>query len=402
MNIRDHPTGRQFPKPSEKPEFFAGSHAFKDLAATPDDPVNGWDLLVGDKPQMALNIVAFNDATLVSLVCSHMLMDAGGLQALLQNWSLVLAGRDSDVLPVLGATRDITHDIAEECIERNPGSRSSENDLNIASKRIIGIKMFIFIVRFLWELLWYGRSESRTIFMPKETIARLRREAVEEIVFSNGDVGNEKPFISEGDVLSAWTAKLVAASDPRRLPVSILNAVNLRYRVSSLQHAAAVYIQNLALCTFAFVSPGMIRSPLGLIALENRKHLTEQTTPLQIRAYLRTLIADSQKGIDAVLFGESNMLLIIITNWTKAKLTQAADFSAAVVRQGDVNETRRNALGQMIQVSVASAKQSFMSKNVMIIKGKDHGDNYWLEGCFPPRTWIEFEEEIARLSSAYQ
>ncbi|KAJ4138541.1 hypothetical protein NW768_002381 [Fusarium equiseti] len=393
MDINEHPTGRKFPKAGGNPAFHPGSQIFKDLATTPGDPMNGWDLLEGDKPQMSLNIVSFNDATLVSLVCSHMLMDAGGLQALLHNWSLVLAGRESEVVPVLGAWRDVVYEVAKDPVG------SQQEELNILSKRIVGWKMFIFIVRFLWELLWYGKPTYRTIFLPKATIDRLRREAQEEIAESQGPVEDEKLFISEGDVLSAWIARLVALSDSRHLPVSILNAVNLRFRFDSLKNATGVYIQNLALCIFAFISPSKIRGPLGPVALENRKYLTEQTTQPQIRACLRKFVEESKNGIDGMLFGEPNMLLIIITNWTKAYLTQAADFSAAVLKKGDSGVDRRNALGQMTQASVAPTKESFMSKNMMIIRGKDHEGNYWLEGAFLPKAWNKFEEEISRLSS---
>ncbi|RGP69586.1 chloramphenicol acetyltransferaselike domain [Fusarium sporotrichioides] len=398
MNIEDNPIGRKFPKAGEQPSLHAGGYEFKDLATSPDTPVNGWDLLVGDKPQMALNVVSFKNATLVTLVFSHMLMDAGGLQNLLQNWSLVLVGRESEVSPVLGARKDVTYAITEGCMEDHSEELVQE-ELKIAHKRIKGLKMFIFIVRFLWELLWYGKPESRTIFMPKTAISQLRREALEDLTLTKAYVGDKKPFISEGDVLSAWTAKMVASSDPRQLPVSILNAVNLRYRFDSMKHATGVYLQNLALCAFTFVSPSMVRGPLGPIALANREHLVEQTTNPQIRAYLRNAIAESQNGLEAILFGESNMLLIIITNWTKAELTQAADFSTAVLRVGDEGPMRKNVKGQMTQVSVAAAKESFMSKNVMIIKGKDLGGNYWLDGCFLPKAWVKFEEEIARLSN---
>ncbi|KAM0492309.1 hypothetical protein ACHAP8_009994 [Fusarium lateritium] len=398
MNIEDHPIGRNFPQAGEYPSLHPGGYEFKDLATAPDNPVNGWDLLVGDKPQMALNIVSFQNATLVTLVFSHMLMDAGGLQALLQNWSLVLAGRESEVSPVFGARKDVTNDIAEGRME-DPSDGFVQEELEVAPKRIKGFKMFVFVMRFLWELLWYGKPESRTIFLPKTAVSRLRQEALEDLTITEGFNGDEKPFISEGDVLSAWTAKMVASSDPLQLPVSILNAVNLRYRFDSMKHAKGVYLQNLALCEFTFVSPTMVRGPLGPIALANRKHLAQQTTKPQIRAYLRSAIAESQNGLDAILFGEPNMLLIIITNWTKAELTQAADFSTAVRRAGDESEKRKNAKGQMTQVSVAPAKESFMSKNVMMIKGKDHGGNCWLDGCFLPKAWVKFEEEIARLSA---
>ncbi|KAM0392037.1 hypothetical protein ACHAQC_006850 [Fusarium culmorum] len=398
MNIEDHPINRKLPRVREQPSVHTGGHELKELVTAPDNPVNGWDLLVGDKPQMALNIVSFKNRTLVTLVFSHMLMDAGGLQALLQNWSLVIAEREADASPVFGAQKDVTHEIAEGRIEDHSEVFVQE-ELKIAPKRIKGLKMFIFVLRFFWELLWYEKPESRTIFMPKATMSRLRREALDNLNTADGRVEDEKPFISEGDVLSAWIAKTVASSDSRQLPVSILNAVNLRYRFDSIKYATGGYLQNLSLCQFTFLSPSMVRGPLGPIALENRKHLTQQTTKPQIRAYLKSTIAESQSGLDAILFGESNMLLIIVTNWTKADLTQAADFSAAVLREGDGSLARKNARGYMTQIYVSSTKESFMSRNVMIVKGKDHGGNYWLDGCFLPKAWAKFEEQIARLTT---
>ncbi|KAF4457931.1 Chloramphenicol acetyltransferase-like domain protein [Fusarium austroafricanum] len=398
MKIEDHPLGKKFPKVAGKPSLHIGSHAFKEFAATSDDAVDGSDLLIGDKPQMSLNIVSFNDATLVSLVFCHTLMDAGGLQALLQNWSLVLAGRESEVSPVLVARDDIARAIAKGLVDdEDLGKSTQDEELKIAPKLLSGLQMLIFGIRFLWDLFWYGTAESRSIFLPKTTMDRLRREAMDEITASPSTTEVERPFISEGDVISAWTAKRVAESDSRQLPVSIINAVNLRYRFKSLTQSTGVYVQNLSLCAFTFVSAAAARGPLGPIALANRKHLVDQITQPQIRALLRTLIAETEKGKDVTLFGESNMRLVVISNWTKAELTQAADFSSAVVRQGEGHETRKNSLGQMTQVYPSMPKESIMSKNVMAIKGKDNEGNYWLDGRFATRTWLKFEDEIERL-----
>ncbi|KAF4951702.1 hypothetical protein FSARC_12853 [Fusarium sarcochroum] len=392
MNIDDHPVAKRFPKASTKPSIHPGDQEFKEFATTSDDAFNGSDLLFGDKPQMSLNVVSFKDATLVSLVWPHTLMDAEGLQALLQNWSLVLAGRENEVVPLLGARQDVTCDIAETPVDQ-------DEDLHIAHKRVSGFKLFVFGMRFLWDLFWHGKPQYRTIFMPKATIAKVRNQALQEMTATPNVVGNEKPFISEGDVISAWTARMVALSDPRQLPVSILNAANLRNRFELLTRSTGVYVQNLAIVVFAFVSPALIRGPLGPVALANRKHVVDQTTQPQLRALLQTLLSESRKGIEVVLFGEPKMLLVIITNWTKAYLTQAADFSSAVIRQGEATETRKNDLGQMTQVYLSAAKDSIMSKNVMIMKSKDNEGNYWLEGLFVPRTWVKIEEEIARLAS---
>ncbi|EKJ76987.1 hypothetical protein FPSE_02862 [Fusarium pseudograminearum CS3096] len=157
MNIEDHPINRKLPRVREQPSVHPRGHGLKELVTAPDNPVNGCDLLVGDKPQMALNIVSLKNETLVTLVFSHILMDAGALQALPQNWSVVIAGREADVSPVFGAQKDVTHDIAEGRMEDHSEGFVQER-LKIAPKRIKGFKMFIFVLRFLWELLWYEKS----------------------------------------------------------------------------------------------------------------------------------------------------------------------------------------------------------------------------------------------------
>ena len=98
-----------------------------------------------------------------------------------------------------------------------------------------------------------------------------------------------------------------------------------------------------------------------------------------------------------MLFGEPNILLIIMANQTKAYLTQAADLTAAVLKRGDTSTGRKNSIGQMTQASVGPTTERFTSKDMMIIKRNDHGGNYSLEGAFSPKAWEKFEEEISRL-----
>lgn len=166
------------------------------------------------------------------------------------------------------------------------------------------------------------------------------RQALEEATITTPPT-DEKPFVSEGDVLAAWTTRRIASSDPRKLPVTTLTTVNLRYRFKSLMQTTGVYTQNLASAAYTFLSPAMVRGPLGPIALANRQHLEAQTTEPQLRAIMRTVMAEKEKKDTTLLFGEPNMLLVLISNWTKAKIMQAADFSpgrAKGQRQGLINQ----------------------------------------------------------------
>ncbi|KAM5350602.1 hypothetical protein ACJ41O_007107 [Fusarium nematophilum] len=400
VKIDEHPVARRLPRATEKPSLHPGAHEFREFAVTPDDAATAYNLIKSDRPQLSLRIVSLSDATLVSLVWPHTLMDALGLQVLLHAWSLVVAGRESEVLPILGAREDVIYGAAAppEKSEEAAGEVEPEEELHIAPKRLQGLGLILFGLRFLWELFWQGTAQTRTVFLPREVVAKLRRRAMEEVASTPG-ASDEKPFLSEGDVLLGWTTRLIASSEPQHRPVTILLSVNLRFWMKALMQSTGVYAQNLAGASFAFLSPAMARGPVGPIALANRQHLKAQTTQPQLRALLRTVIADNQKGDATFLFGPPNMLLLIVSNWTRAQIYKAADFSAAVIRQGEATGTRRNPLGAMAQLIQSPVKQSMMTKNVMVVKGKDHDDNYWLEGHLLPRAWAKVEEEIEALAS---
>lgn len=147
-------------------------------------------------------------------------------------------------------------------------------------------------------------------------MAKLQDEAQSDLNGPDDDVGWEKPFISEGDVLTAWTLRAVATSLPQPRPVAALHALNARFRLSSLVQAPGVYIQNMAVAAFTSISPEVATGPLGPIALENRRHLMEQSTEPQVLAYLRELQREQKSGCDpaSMLYCDSNALLMPFTN----------------------------------------------------------------------------------------
>ncbi|KAL4911910.1 ankyrin repeat-containing domain protein [Aspergillus aurantiobrunneus] len=106
VDIEDHPLAKSLPKAMEAASVQPGPLVFRAFAAA-DDALATLDFFIyGDKPQMSLFITSFNDATLVSLSLPHTLMDVMGQQALLRAWSLVLAGQESEVPPLLNARED--------------------------------------------------------------------------------------------------------------------------------------------------------------------------------------------------------------------------------------------------------------------------------------------------------
>jgi hypothetical protein len=387
VDIEDHPLAKTLPKATKIPTIQSGPQAFRTFAASEDAPETLEDFIYTDAPQLSLYITSFNNATLVTLSWPHTLM---GQQALLRGWSLVLAGRESEVPPVLGAREDAICAAVDAPMEK-------EEEYSLGQKRLKGWAMALFGLRFTGDLLLNRVVETRTIFLPKKVVADLRRQAQDDLAAQ--DSGEEKPFISEGDVLTAWTLRAVASSLPQPRPIAALHALNARFRVSSLVQASGVYVQNMAVAAFSFISHEVATGPLGPIALENRRHLMEQSTEPQVLAYLRELRREENNGVDpaTMLYCESNALLMPYTNWTRADFFRTADFSHAIVRAGETGQSRSNPPGTIVFHHAQSMRQSPAIRNVIVVLGKDHDDNYWLTGSLLPPAWAKIQEEMSRL-----
>ncbi|OBT85486.1 hypothetical protein VE02_07363 [Pseudogymnoascus sp. 03VT05] len=349
-NIDDHPLAKTLPTATPTSSIQRGSNEFRDFECRRDAPATLEEYLINDTPLLSLHITSFNDATIVGLTWPHVLMDIMGQRALLHGWSLVLAGKESEV-PALGA--------------RGDALLFPDNQEEYRPQRLQGFGMFKFGLRFVADLLWNRVVETRTIFLPKAAVAKLQLQAQEDL---SGE------FVSEGDVLTAWATRAVASSMPSR-PITALHPLNLRFRLPSLIEVPGVFVQNMAVSAFSLLTPELLRGPLGPIALENRRQLMEQAAEPQLLALLRDMRRDCTPGSDtAVLCGESNALLMPFTNSTRANVYQAADFSAAVVRAGEGE--RNNPPGTMVYQHANSMRSSPTMRNVVVIHGKDHGDNY--------------------------
>ncbi|KAL5001377.1 hypothetical protein BDV10DRAFT_182610 [Aspergillus recurvatus] len=118
VDIEDHPLAKSLPKATEVPSIQPGPESFRAFAAPHDAPATLEDFIYEDKPQLSLFITSFNNATLVALSWPYTLMDVMGQQALLHEWSLVLAGRESEVPPMLGAREDVLCAAADTAVEK--------------------------------------------------------------------------------------------------------------------------------------------------------------------------------------------------------------------------------------------------------------------------------------------
>lgn len=387
MAIEDHPIAQSLPKVTDKPSIQPGPQDFQAFATRQGAPEIVDDYLSGDIPQLSLHITSFENATIVALSWPHTLMDVMGQQALLRGWSLVLAGRMSEVPPLLGGREDIVCAIADAPV-------GEKEEYALKQKQLKGWAMGMFGMRFAMDLLLNRTVETRTIFLPKKAMADLRLQAQNDLAVD--EKGGEKPFISEGDVLTAWTIRAIASSLPKPRPVTALHALNARFRLPSVVKAPGVYVQNMVIAAFTFVSPEVATGPLGPIALENRDHLMEQATESQVVAGLRETRNGAMTN-SALLCGEPDAVLIPFTNWTKADFFRIADFSPAVLKAGEKEQSRNNPPGTIKIHYASSMRPSPTMRNIILVLGKDHGDNYWLNGTLLPAAWAKIEEDLQRM-----
>lgn len=392
MAIEDHPLGATLPKASEKARLHPAPEEFREFSAPQDAPETLQHYLAGDVPMLSLHVTSFKNSTLVGLTWPHSLMDVMGLQALLHAWSLVLAGRASEVPPMLGAQKD-------EMIAAAETSKDIEEEYVL--KRQVMKTWFLVkvLVNYIWDIVWYRDMETRTMFLPKNAVADLRLQAQMELAAE--DERPEKPFISEGDVLTAWTMRAVASALPRPRPITIVQALNARFRLRSLIDAPGVFVQNMVVAGFTFVEHSVSIGPLGPIALLNRRHLEEQSTEAQILANIRQLRKQPPGRVDPVsmICGNPDALLMPYTNWTRADLVHATDFGAAVLREGESGSSRNNPSGTIVYHHAAAMRQGLMARNFIMILGKDHGGNYWITGRLLVPAWRNIEAEMEKMQS---
>lgn len=146
-------------------------------------------------------------------------------------------------------------------------------------------------------------------------------------------------------MLTAWATRVLPSSLSQPRPLTVLHALNARFRLPSLLAQESIGV---AACTF--YSHDTATSPLGPAALTNRQRLAEHATAGQVLACLRELQVQPKKASDpSIVCGESaNAVLMPFTNWTRADVLKPADFAPAVVRAGDGTPGRTNRPGTVV------------------------------------------------------
>jgi hypothetical protein len=381
---------------------------------TPSTPVCLDDYLASDLPQLTLNVVSFTDATLVSLCWPHIAADAMSLRDVAMAWSLVLAGRKSEIPPMLSS--------------RDDPMVTAGNNLSFLGTHILeeqqikGWRFFLWGLRFVFDLLWWWNMDTRTVFLPRKVVDQLRSNALASLAekaANNVSTGGQAAFISEGDVVTAWMSLMAASAllTPKSSrAVCISNAFDLRSRLPSIfpaQEKQGIYVQNAVFpCWTNIMARELVgkTDALGVAALRIRRSIKTQTTEAQIHALARlTRLSLDKTGLPP-MFGDTSLFLITASNWSKARLFDVVNFGPAVQftqraskNQGSTLAKNREDVWRKTR-AVCEAIESnpvyyhvdnvspnnMLARNAFFLTDTPNGD-YWINGCFPIAVWKAIE-----------
>ncbi|RDA92714.1 hypothetical protein CP533_1402, partial [Ophiocordyceps camponoti-saundersi (nom. inval.)] len=387
MDMKDHPVASRLPKASSQVAALANPDEFQVLSRNVDSPRSLQDYIDGQEPQLGLHVVSFSDATLVSLICPHNLVDGMGIIAVCQaRTTLALQGRHKEIPETYPVDSDPLAELGRHPVETHK-----------LSKRLMS----------LFDMVCYGLGnldsivvpdlERRIVCVPAPFLASLRRQAFLEL--KADDPGGKDLFLSEGDVLCAWWTRLCAAAQVVRnstRTVAFYNTHSLKGALArDLLRLDRPYLGNaFQLIAVLFKATDLLKRPLGSLANQIRQSTKELSSRGQVEAFAALWRASRFRLIPC--FGDSGMLIITCSNWTKTGVFDI-DLSAAISRrkhQSDARAPSRRGRPSFVYHNRLGS-DALIGPNVLIIMGKDGDGNYWLDGCARRKYWGKMEELLA-------
>lgn len=396
-DIGSHPLAGRLPQPTEGPSIQEGGDSFRELGALGGYkfPETLQDYFGSDEPSIALQVISFRDATLVSINFPHAVTDAVGLSSLIDNWCKVLAGREDEVLPLPA------DDPMDRIDAQKTGVEEPKVEHVLKDKQLTGFGLVVFGLHFLFDLLFGPKMQTRVVFLPARSVGALKKRAISDLELKAGDSAKSAPFVSDGDILTALGTKSVAASlgENSTRSLTVLNVFELRSRFPAsniFDTSKFAHVQNAFFVLTCILSGQEARKlSLGQVALRMRQALVEQTAEPQIRALVRDARASLKTTGRPALYAEKNSMLMPVSNWSKGRFYDVVDFGPAVLDPACGKERRGKP--SFFVAFESSPKKNPTYRNVWNILGKDPKGNYWITGMLSPATWEKMEEELNKL-----
>ncbi|PVH92026.1 hypothetical protein DM02DRAFT_701819 [Periconia macrospinosa] len=375
MPKANHPAASRIPNsnsaPLNYPEIVGNAEDWSELCCGADSPRTISDYVGLERPVTGLRVVSFKDTTIINIHWLHIVADAMALKAILDNWVLVLEGRETDIPPVQGFDEDPLREL---------GLHPSEA-FDLAGRELSKWGTASYALR-NGHSIALGSKETRTLCIPASFMAKLRETAMQDL----REEGKQDLFLTDNDLIVAWFSRLAFSHLPPEKPVTIMQAMSMRRALENdLLPVGKPYISNCLTFTSVLKTKKETESSLGLLAKELRQGINKHGTREQIEAYWSMGRRNAWPlGPIPILFGKANMHHIGYSNWTKAKVNMT-DFSAAC-------ETKKEA--PLYPSFVSQIQSGIAYPDGFVVTGQDSQGNYWLEGYRPAGLWAHVEKQL--------
>nr|POE77759.1 hypothetical protein CFP56_09402 [Quercus suber] len=370
---------------------FIGTRQARSSYPTEHDhtPTKLEDWIFSDSPPLSLRIVTFTDATLLTLSWSHVFLDAVGRTTLFKAWLAVMDGREEDVPPFVGYETDP--------FEVLDGKTPPEKYV-FYGVMLSGLNFALFVVYMILEFVFHPKQTSRAVLLPAAMIQALREQALEDLTVSARSSSDSRPFVSEGDVILAWWAKVNAAAlqlSPSQ-PINVMNVMNFRGILDEVLPPDQAFIGNATGVIYTqMTAKELLAEPLGSTAIRIRRSLEQQKTPEQVEAYISLHKSVLRKTGHGPVVGPANQQMITLSNWHRARFFEY-DWSSAVVKVGKPLDSRKNKVGRPSYIHVNGDENGFSVRNAGGLIGKDAEGNFWMTWAVREAVWPLVEAEVKR------
>lgn len=383
--IESDPVGKHFVLPNRRAFTQKYPADYREHFLPPGVPSTVQDLVDGKYSQLVLRILSFQDATILTVSWPRNTMDTAGFKALLQNWSLCMAGRGHEVADVYGAQEDI---LEKFIINAQEKQKLDEFRMN---KNLTALSQGI--LPNWWRRRSHNPLQSRMVYIPKAIYDDFMTEIREDIADILED-DDQRPVTTAADIILAWMTKLQAAADIKQRGVLSTSMVNLRCRISTLRDPSGEYLQTLTLPAYSYISPEEATDTIGAISLQHKHVMHDQTSEHQMIALAKHVIDKKKRGKNPLpIYYNSSLPRLEFNNFSPLHLFSAADFSPAVISEGEWAHPRFNPPGTMTTAYYLMDATS-PNENVCAVLGRDVGGNFWMTCQLEPEVWVKVEEAL--------
>ncbi|KAK5995868.1 Transcriptional regulator calD [Cladobotryum mycophilum] len=385
MKIREHPEACQllptlgpitksYTAPGES--FYVPKWAPKKIS----------DYFECDLPLLGVNVISFQDATLIAVHLPHTITDGTGVSALLRAWTLALQNREDEIAAPLAIDVDPLDTLDEQIRSEPRKGWLPEWQSSLLS--------WTWTALGLLPRAWDPPIEFRTVVVPAREMRKLREMALQHLAAEQQQQQRRRrqpPVLSDGDILSAWWSQICVSHLPKNSwkRAALIHAVSFGPQLPSVNPACAdrPVLSNMV---EPFAMPVEIdyinNKPLGQVASKIRAELKAARTFERLKAYAAW--SRRTKFDLPPPFLSADMFILSLSNLAMAKSFEL-DFSAAAVNPEGASHPL-NPSNFLVRVPGGDVF------NATWIMGKDGSGNYWLNCGAREDHWPKIDKILER------